>query len=71
MVAKWLCSSWVEVEWRLGECMAAGASGGIVRAWARGRREGSPRPREKQNRRAFARQKSKALRSSRGGGAKT
>ena len=28
MVAKWLCSSWVEVEWRLGECMAAGASGG-------------------------------------------
>ena len=28
MVAKWLCSSWVVVEWRLGECMAAGACGG-------------------------------------------
>ena len=39
--------------------MVAGASGGIVRAWARGRREGSPRPREKQNRRAPARRKSK------------
>lgn len=23
MVAKWLCSSWVVVEWRLGECMVA------------------------------------------------
>ena len=28
MVAKWLCSSWVVVEWRLGECMVAGACGG-------------------------------------------
>ena len=59
MVAKWLCSSWVVVEWRRGECMVAGACGGIVRAWARERREGSPRPREKQNRRQNWRRKSK------------